>query len=448
MIKFYSKQRKYEINHICPVLELKRYILINKLKFVLKKNFGGFFNKNKLNNILSRWIMCQLTKYSNNIDPLIPCNYDDIDQLKRDIINISLFDKKRNSGNADIVSEIFNKINFTSLCRNALNNIIKFYNKYYKKNTKYYTDNIISYYNNINKTIYIILTINDNIVLDKKIKKIIVSVPYYTYKKIIKLYVLKNDYNKKYFFSKLVICLTLRYYILESYNQQAAVIDSFYKIIKKKYNTTLELFASPFNTYLSSYCSLFNDIEQYFNSKGNFIDIKFVKGFYVANPPFDEDIMNFTVDKILTSLNESRENLTFLMVLPAWDDAKYGDFYALRKIKESKYLKFIRLINKNDSSFINYSTFKILNLCSVYLIILQNNYYSNKYVFKKDDPTLNNLIDKYWMNCDKKRRINNVKKVYIDNYKNLDYYFLSNTEVNDAVDYMIDLNNYMFDLNH
>ena len=69
----------------------------------------------------------------------------------------------------------------------------------------------------------------------------------------------------------------------------------------------------------------------------------------MANPPFDEDIMNFTVDKILTSLNESRENLTFLMVLPAWDDTKYGDFYALQKIKESKYLKFIRLIKSSVS---------------------------------------------------------------------------------------------------
>ena len=37
-----------------------------------------------------------------------------------------------------------------------------------------------------------------------------------------------------YIFSKLIICLTLRYYILESYNQQAAVINTFYKALKIK----------------------------------------------------------------------------------------------------------------------------------------------------------------------------------------------------------------------
>ena len=176
--------------------------------------------------------------------------------------------------------------------------------------------------------------------------------------------------------------------------------------LKNKYNTTLELFASPFNTYLSNYCSLFYDIEKYFNSAGNFNDIDLSEGFYVANPPFDEDIMKIAVNKIINSLSKSNKPLTFLIVLPAWDNNNYGKFDALDKIKNSSYLKYIRLINKDESSFINYSTSKILNLCSIYLIILQNNY--NFYTLKNNELDL--LVNNYWINSVKKRKIYNIKK--------------------------------------
>ena len=95
MDKFCSSNKKLKIDVVCPVLELKRYFLINNIKHILKKNLKLFFNKNKLNNVLSRWLMSQLTKYYNEVDPFIPCNYNDIEQLKRDIINIYIHDKKK-----------------------------------------------------------------------------------------------------------------------------------------------------------------------------------------------------------------------------------------------------------------------------------------------------------------------------------------------------------------
>jgi phosphorylated CTD-interacting factor 1 len=92
-------------------------------------------------------------------------------------------------------------------------------------------------------------------------------------------------------FIKLVMCIILRYNSLESYNQQLAILPDLNKYLHNKYNINFELFASSINCFYGNYCSLFFDLEKYFGSNGNFNLLNIKKGFYVANPPFDEEII-------------------------------------------------------------------------------------------------------------------------------------------------------------
>ncbi|KAH0576501.1 Phosphorylated CTD interacting factor PCIF1 [Spironucleus salmonicida] len=62
---------------------------------------------------------------------------------------------------------------------------------------------------------------------------------------------------------------------------------------------TQELFSSPFNTYLSQYYSLFGDVDQYFNSYGNFFSTKIKNIKSVAFLPHNGQFQLACLDKLL-----------------------------------------------------------------------------------------------------------------------------------------------------
>jgi hypothetical protein len=134
-------------------------------------------------------------------------------------------------------------------------------------------------------------------------------------------------------------------------------------------------------------------LEKYFGSQGSFFQNKFVKGFYEFNPPFITTIIEKGVRKIFNDLEKSSFDLAFFITLPVWDkDGKkeiiekelgkteslnkidYEDFNLMNEIKNSKFLKFIKIMPKNNFAYFDHYNikFKSLSIQHSYIIILSN----------------------------------------------------------------------------
>ena len=157
---------------------------------------------------------------------------------------------------------------------------------------------------------------------------------------------MKNGGTEK--FTDIIYCILLRYFTLGSNNNQLAVSPKTMNQFKNKFNMTFESFASAINYNSKYFCSIYPDLESLFGSFGNFFEVEFIKGCYNFNPPFQEDIINLGIEKILYHLENSKEELTFIITIPVWDklgkklfgiEDKYSDLPIISKIRESKFLK-------------------------------------------------------------------------------------------------------------
>jgi hypothetical protein len=345
----------YKINQISILLELKRMELINKIK----NNFSLILNKYNIdvNNVFPRWLMLFFnTKSDYFIDPIIP-----------------FFTKEKKPNNKQLIKDIYNlskqkfivkSFNFKKECNES---VIKLQKYKFKKNINI---NII-----VENNFYIFKYENYKYKLHKTV-----------YDKLIylgKSY--KNNINE------LIFCLILRYNTLESYNQQLAVNPEFYNYLKNNYKINFELFASPFNCFFDNYCSLFFDLEKYFNSKGNFRNIRLNQGFYIANPPYDEEIMKKMTIKILKRLKKTIFDLSFLIIIPIWNNLKYGVNMTTEYIKNSKFLIDIIKVEKKKAKFFDYYLYKFVYPCDIYIILLQNDKGKTKY-----NISLKNIINMFY----------------------------------------------------
>ena len=98
----------------------------------------------------------------------------------------------------------------------------------------------------------------------------------------------------------------------------------------------------------------------------------------------------------LNKADISNEDLTFIITIPIWDEEgkekisnnniKYNEFTAMKKIRSSKYLRKIRMLTKENFTYIdhNFFLFKNTTIQNTYVIILSTN-----------DKTDFNKIDKY-----------------------------------------------------
>lgn len=171
-----------------------------------------------------------------------------------------------------------------------------------------------------------------------------------------------------------IVKLLIRYYTLDSDNQQLAVMPQFYALLSSKYNIDIELFASGFNAHCHQFASLYYDIERQLGCIGYFhnynIDANNTNGlFMIANPPFDEDIMLGMVKKFLDWLSLSVP-ISIVLTIPQWGD--YATFETFDKLQSSKYLRKHWIIPKTNAQFYNYLKDKIVYPCNVYLLVLQN----------------------------------------------------------------------------
>ena len=357
----------YEINEISVLLELNRDELVQQIK----KECSIFLNERNLdvdvNNIIPRWIMLNLPKIK-NIDPLLPYNGTNNSQLRKDLY--FFLDKKYNY---TFIDNIIKELNLTLKFNNAIEDLKKFINSNFYKNNK---DNILInielkddnfYYFNLHK-------VPKKYIIDFEIK-----LHKNVYQKLLKKYTKTNSD-----LLTLLSCIIIRYETLESYNQQLAVNPDFYKYLHENYSVDFELFGSSINCFFKNYCSLFYDLEKYFGSKGYFNFIELKKGFYVANPPFDEQIMKNMSSKFINFLDKSTSELSILITIPVWDVENYGLYEALDILKKSKYIQYIENVKKKRTIFYDYYKNKFISPCNIYFILLQNKKGSEKYNIKNN----------------------------------------------------------------
>lgn len=136
----------------------------------------------------------------------------------------------------------------------------------------------------------------------------------------------------------LICALLLRYSALGSGANQFGMPKVIKDEFRNRIGVNMELMSSAVNSYYDNYCSLFEDIEQYFGSSGSIKNIRPISGVFMANPPYEHAILELMVDLFCKSLEiAEKENklLVFVFGLPHWTDDPPLPFYA--KFSNSKY---------------------------------------------------------------------------------------------------------------
>jgi hypothetical protein len=186
-------------------------------------------------------------------------------------------------------------------------------------------------------------------------------------------------------------------------------------------NLNFECFASSINSYLPNYCSIYYDVEKYFGSKGSFFNLEPHYGTYSFNPPYQIDVINNGINILLNHLEKASNNnkeLNFIITIPIWDkkgkefiknnykcdnkkEIDYGDFEIINKIKNSKYFLGLRMIFKDNFTYLDhgYNVYKDVTIQNTYVIVLSSSTEKkyidivNNYSFKKTKSTLTSISD-------------------------------------------------------
>ena len=390
-----------KIDPIEPILELYKGKLFSCLiKFFTNdcvETFGHhIFSIKKsyprtITNLLSSWIFSLYIDYDFSSDYFFPTNYNKTKSLEDTLRDLCKYDT--------------NIINIDNKIYKVISNL--------KNNYKYQLDLLKSYstsplYLN-NKTNYTIkktmfnskknkntdtIFYKFNIVVpfsitDKRLQNILnnILIPTKVFDKMISSYT--GPKNK---FDEILWGIIYRYQLLGSNNHQLAVLPNIMTKMSFDYNLNFECFASAINNTFPRFCSIYWDLEKYFGSVGSFFNIIPIKGTYGFNPPYQKDIIEIGIHKLFNFLEQSNEQLTFIITIPIWDshgrnimkelfnndlekqNIDYGDFLIMKEIKESKFFRKLRMIPKEKFTYVdhNFELYKNKTIQNTYVIILSN----------------------------------------------------------------------------
>jgi len=116
----------------------------------------------------------------------------------------------------------------------------------------------------------------------------------------------------------------------------AAAPKSFFEFINEQFDVSFECFASPLNCYFKNFCSAFVDTDRCFGSKGSFFYFVPEQGSFEVNPPYVEEVIEYTADHIFDLLKSSKKPLLFIVGVPDWrEPLQKGQ----EKIEKSNFLK-------------------------------------------------------------------------------------------------------------
>uniref|UniRef100_A0A6C0LSF8 Cap-specific mRNA (nucleoside-2'-O-)-methyltransferase n=1 Tax=viral metagenome TaxID=1070528 RepID=A0A6C0LSF8_9ZZZZ len=170
---------------------------------------------------------------------------------------------------------------------------------------------------------------------------------------------LKDRFIAAPIFLDIMICTLLTRYKFYQHLEGSINLsaDNVYKFINKfKYDSiSLEAFAGSLNSNLSSYCSLFYDVEKYFDSLGNFFNLDTLifnqKKIIICNPPFITSIMQKLSEKIIDIL-KNFPMMTIINIIPDWR--------SIFEFQEDADVININTNNQINRSDIKYSEYQIL----------------------------------------------------------------------------------------
>lgn len=131
----------------------------------------------------------------------------------------------------------------------------------------------------------------------------------------------------------------------------------------------VELFGSPFNTH-GPYCSALQYEKNFFQSLGSFFDYQLVDNTeYIANPPFDETMIEAMAKRLNDQLFLCKETVVIIM-LPDWPIAS---FKGRQTLVNSQFLvKSMSLPMNGSFSYFDYTTERFIKVCKTVLITLSN----------------------------------------------------------------------------
>jgi len=379
---------------IDPILELYRgkiYCQIIKMFIhIVTLNLGtDIFSVKKsfprtLTNLLSSWMFTLYAFESNYKDPFFPDFFQNSEPLKITLLDFCKYDSKIKDHNI-IVDKIIKE--FLSF----LNIQIEILNKY--KISPFYLNSKDNY--KISKKIFNQIRNKESIsfykfkinvsfgIKDKRLINILdnILLPIDVYNK------LKTNYTGNLKDIDIIIWIIIfRYQLLGSNNHQLGILPEIIDKMVEDYNLKFECFASSINSTLINYCSIYYDLEKYFGSQGNFFKIELTEGTYSFNPPYQKDIMDNGIRRLLGFLENAKNNykkLTFIMTIPIWDKEgqeilnqqnkiDYGDFEIIKEVKESAYFIGLRLILKDEFTYLdhNFKLYKNKTIQNTYIIML------------------------------------------------------------------------------
>lgn len=330
---------------------------LKKKKIYLKS--GNKPLKEIIGNNFAMWISINILDKNDLPDPFFPYNADKNEIL----INTFMY-----LGNMNLTKakQIFKDLDLVNKCNQAIEEITQ--NKFTKYHPLIRKGNNYIYMNkdnNINKSV------KCNLDLYKRLRN--------RFKRPIR------ELNDK------IFCLLLRYETLMGNAHQFAMNPEFKNALRNKYNIDFECFASSINVHYKNYCSLFYDIERDFGSFGNFYLIKYKRGFYIANPPYEEKLLELMVKKFIKSCQESKEPLSFSFGLPNWN--KYGVFKAMEIVKKSNLTKFVRCMKDREVKWFDRLKNVMIRIPSHCRCVIQNKEGEKEHNLGE----FNDLINKHWV---------------------------------------------------
>ena len=329
-MKFFY-QNSQQNNEISPILELYRgkvyanilksfiYNCINNLGtkiFSIKKSYPR-----TLTNLLSSWFFTLYSTYDFTEDPFFPNNFSNVDSLKETLYDFTKYDTLILSKDEKI-NIILKKLVIDQ--EEALKNLKTYVKSSYyleRKDNYKITKELVNQTRN-DKPIYFYkfnITFPFKI-RDKRKDNIInnILIPKYIYDKLKNRFTGNIDDIDKYIWT----IILFRYQLLGSNNHQLWVLPHVLEQMKGEFNLDFECFASAINATSKNYCSIYYDVEKYFGSCGSFFNLNLISGTFGFNPPYQKEVMDKGIVKILLELENATQNnreLTFIITIPIWD---------------------------------------------------------------------------------------------------------------------------------
>ena len=381
--KFFCNIVKNFINNAVSIL--------NSKIFSVKKSFPR-----TLINLLSSWMfnLYSSPNFNPKLDPFLANNFNEVECLKETLEDLVHYDETLKNTDVlikklldTLIKTYEEQLNYFYSYKKNINKInqpysvCKIEHKQVRQNEKNESETI---------SFYKFITNAKIDFYDKRLNNILnnILIPYDEYDKLKLNYSGPKDKLDEY-----IWIILFRYQLLGSNNYQLGVNPSVLKNMIIDYDLSFELFASSINTSFNNYCSVYYDVEKYFGSKGSFYNVIPLSGTYDVNPPYQKNIINSCLNKLLEHLNSAQENnrkLTFIISVPIWDsegkkimtetynnnlpqqNIDYGDFETLTKVKQSSFCKCVRMIPKNEFTYYdhNFKLYKNKTIQNTYMFIL------------------------------------------------------------------------------